>query len=261
MTTGVVSLPLSGRVAVVTGASSGIGRATAALLSQRGASVMAVARNEALLDELARETGCAYVVASLESREACHRVIDVTRARLGPVSILVNNAGWGGFHDSAIWDETTENWEMSLTLNLTAPFELSRAVARHIREIGWGRIVIVSSTAGALGAPAMSPYCSAKHGVIGLMRSLALDLATVGATSNAVLPGWVRTEMAHDDAVKEARRRGMTPDEVWAERAAGYPGGRVLDPEEIASVIAFLASDESRGINGEAIRVSLGSQW
>jgi NAD(P)-dependent dehydrogenase (short-subunit alcohol dehydrogenase family) len=254
--------PLAGRTALVTGASSGIGYATALLLARRGARVMAVARNAERLARLCAEHPKIEAHAtSIETAELCRGAVERARERLGPVTILVNNAGWGGFHDSPIWEETRENWDMSIALNLTSPFELSRLVAHDIRAQGWGRIVMVSSTAGDVGAPAMSPYCSAKHGVIGLMRSLALDLAKVGGTCNAVLPGWVRTEMAHHDAEKEAARRGMTAEEVWAERAAGYPGGRVLVPEEIASVIAFLASGDASGVNGEAIRVSMGSIW
>lgn len=252
---------LAGRLALVTGASSGIGRATAKLLRRRGARVVAVARNAGRLAELQAECGVDILVASLDDAGTCRSVVADVQRQFGNVAILINNAGWGGFHDSPIWDETSENWQTSIALNLTAPFELSKAVAHHIRELGWGRVVTVSSTAGAVGAPAMSPYCAAKHGVIGLTRSLALDLAAVGGTANAVLPGWVKTEMAHDDAVKEAAARGLTPDAVWEERARSYPGGRVLEPEEIASVIGFLASEDARGINGEAIKVSLGSHW
>ena len=250
-----------GRVALVTGASSGIGRETAKLLASRGVKVMGVARRADRLASLKDEAGVQYITASIETRAQCTEVVDETRRRLGPITILINNAGWGGSNDSPIWEETWENWDKSLALNLQAPFALSQLVAHDIRAAGWGRIVMVSSTAGDTGAPAMSPYCSAKHGVIGLTRSLALDLASVGATCNAVLPGWVRTEMSHRDAVKEAARRGMTADEVWAERAANYPGGRVLTPDEVALVIGFLVSAELRGINGEAIRVSRGSVW
>jgi NAD(P)-dependent dehydrogenase (short-subunit alcohol dehydrogenase family) len=107
----------------------------------------------------------------------------------------------------------------------------------------------------------MSPYCASKHGLIGLMRALAHDHAAVGATCNAVLPGWVRTPMADRDAEREARRRGMTAEQIWAERAAGYPGGRVLQPEEVASVVGFLVGEAAGGVNGEAIRVSRGSVW
>lgn len=253
--------PLAGKVALVTGASSGIGRETAKLLANRGARVMGVARRADRLAFLKEEAGVEFIVGSIETREECREIIAEVRRRLGPITILVNNAGWGGSNDSPIWEETWENWDRSLALNLAAPFALSQLVAHDIRAAGWGRIVMVSSTAGDTGAPSMSPYCAAKHGVIGLMRSLAQDMASAGATCNAVLPGWVRTEMAHRDAEKEAARRGMSPDEVWAERAANYPGGRVLTPDEVALVIGFLVSEESRGINGEAIRVSRGSVW
>jgi NAD(P)-dependent dehydrogenase (short-subunit alcohol dehydrogenase family) len=120
---------------------------------------------------------------------------------------------------------------------------------------------MISSTAGEVGAPSMSPYCASKHGVIGLMRSVAQDLAPLGATCNAILPGWVRTEMAERDAEQEAKQRGLPVAAVWAERAAANPAKRVLEPEEIAKVVGFLVSDEAAGVNGEAITVSLGSVW
>ncbi len=103
-----------------------------------------------------------------------------------------------------------------------------------------------------------SAYNSSKHGLLGLMRSVAQDAGKHGVTSNAVLPGWVRTPMAETSAKAEAGQRGISTDEVWAERAALYPAGRVVKPEEVAEVIAFLASEESSGVNGEAITVALG---
>jgi NAD(P)-dependent dehydrogenase (short-subunit alcohol dehydrogenase family) len=225
--------------------------------------VLAVARGRDRLEELRRETagGVEVLEASVETPEACARIVEEARRRLGPVAILVNNAARGGYLDRPIWEETRENWRAALAVNLDAPFELSRLVAHDVRALGWGRVVMVSSTAGDTGAPAMSPYCATKHGLIGLMRSLAHDLAAAGATCNAVLPGWVRTPMADRDAEQEARRRGMTAEEVWAERAAGYPGGRVLEPEEVARVIGFLVSEAAGAVNGEAIRVSRGSVW
>jgi len=109
--------------------------------------------------------------------------------------------------------------------------------------------------------PAGCAYNSSKHGLLGLMRSVAVDGGAYGITSNAVLPGWVRTEMAERSARQEAKDRGITTDQVWEERAALYPPGRVATPEEVAEMIAFLASEESSGVSGEAIRVALGSVW
>jgi len=260
MTVRAASSRLDGRVAVVTGASSGIGWATAALLAERGARVLAVARDAARLAALERETGAAGLAISLESAPACAQAIEVAR-RLGPVAILVNCAGRGGHLDRPIWEQSPEDWRATMAINLDAPFELTRLAAQDMRGLGWGRIIMVSSTAGQVGAPAMSPYCASKHGLLGLMRSVAQDVARIGGTCNAVLPGWVRTEMAERAAEQEAEQRGTTVEAIWAERAASYPTGRVLEPEEIARVIAFLAGEEASGINGEAITISHGSLW
>lgn len=253
--------PLEGQVALVTGASSGIGRASALALARLGARVCAVARNEAALAALAREhTGITQCTVSLASGAGCEHAVTAAR-RLGPLTILVNSAGLGGYLDAPVFEQTSEAWRQTMAVNLDAPFELSRRIAHDIRTAGHGRIVMVSSTAGEVGAPAMSAYCASKHGVIGLMRSLAHDIAPFGGTCNAVLPSWVRTEMAERDAEKEAHARGLTAEAVWAERAAANPARRILTPEEVADVIVFLAGPASSGINGQAITVSIGSSW
>jgi NAD(P)-dependent dehydrogenase (short-subunit alcohol dehydrogenase family) len=250
------------RVALVTGASRGIGRATALALAAAGHRVVAVARSGDLLEELAAaEPLIEALPASIDSQESCLEVIEIAHGRVGRVSILVNNAGRGGWHDRPIWEQDTDGWRASMAVNLDAPFELTRGFARDMVEDGWGRIVMISSTAGQTGAPAMSPYCASKHGVIGLMRSVAQDVAPYGITCNAILPGWVRTEMADRDAEQEGARRGMSVDEVWAERAGQNPAGRVVTPDEVAGVAAWLCSDAAAGVNGEALTVSLGSPW
>ncbi len=254
------SSTLSGRVAVVTGASSGIGRATAILLAARGAQVLAAGRDEARLAEVAAESGATTLPVGIETSEGCAAIIAAAR-EMGPIGILVNSAGRAGYLDRPIWEQSSEDWRATMAVNLDAPFELTKAAAQDIRQLGWGRVVMISSTAGEVGAPAMSPYCASKHGVIGLMRSVAQDLGPFGATCNAVLPGWVRTEMAERDAEQEAARRGLSVAAVWAERAATNPAKRILEPEEIAKVVGFLVSDEAAGINGEAITVSLGGLW
>jgi NAD(P)-dependent dehydrogenase (short-subunit alcohol dehydrogenase family) len=252
---------VKGKVALVTGAGRGIGRATALALAARGARVMGVARTESELASLAQEASVDVLSESVASPEGCARIVEETRRRLGPIAILVNNAGVGSYRERPIWEQEREVWEDTLRVNLTAPFELTRLAAGDMIEQRWGRIVMVSSTAAEVGGPAMSAYSASKAGLLGLMRSVAQDVARFNVTCNAVLPGWVRTEMADLKAKQEGAPRGLSVEEVWAERAAGYPAGRVLAPGEIAEVIAFLASEEAGGINGEALTVALGSVW
>jgi 3-hydroxybutyrate dehydrogenase len=121
--------------------------------------------------------------------------------------------------------------------------------------------VMVSSTAGQAGGPDMAAYCTAKHGLLGLMRATAIDLASYGITCNAVLPGWVRTEMSERSAEREAADRGMTVEQVWAARAGSYSAGRVATADEVAAAISFLAAEQASGVSGQAVAVSLGGLW
>jgi NAD(P)-dependent dehydrogenase (short-subunit alcohol dehydrogenase family) len=250
-----------GRVAIVTGAGRGIGRAAALALTARGERVMGVARTEAELASLAEDAGCEVLVESVATVEGCERIVAETRRRLGPVAILVNNAGVGSAGEQAVWEQSLETWREKLTVNLDAPFVLTKLATPDMVEQGFGRVVMVSSTAATVGAPRMSAYSAAKAGLLGLMRSVAQDLGAHGGTCNAVLPGWVRTEMAERSAKREAERRAITVDEVWAEREREYPEGRVVLAEEVAAAIAFLASDEASGVNGQELTVALGGLW
>jgi NAD(P)-dependent dehydrogenase (short-subunit alcohol dehydrogenase family) len=248
---------VKGRVALVTGAGRGIGRVTTNLLASRGARVMAVARSENELQTL----GLDYVVADLGTPEGGALAVKETPDRLGPVAILVCNHGIGSAHEQVIWEQEPEIWRKTMRINLDGPYLLSQAVVKDMIELGYGRLVFTSSTAGQVAEYAGSAYNSSKHGLLGLMRSVAQDAGRHGVTSNAVLPGWVRTPMAETSAKAEAELRGISTDEVWTERAAHYPAGRVVTPEEVAEVIAFLASEESSGVNGEAITIALGGVW
>jgi len=252
---------VEGRVAIVTGAGRGIGRATALALAGRGARVLGVSRTEGELASLAEEAPVEVLIESVATEEGCERIVAETRTRLGPVEILVLNAGIGSGHEREIWAQETSVWRETMAVNLDGPFFLCRAVSADMKEGGWGRIVMVSSTSGEVGSPSTSAYTASKHGLMGLMRSVAQDLGPHGATCNAVLPGWVRTEMAERSARIEAESRGVTVEEVWAERAAAYPSNRVVTPEEIAETVAFLASEEASGINGEGVTVALGGLW
>ena len=239
---------------MVTGGSRGIGRATAELLASRGARVMCIARKER---ELAT-TGFDYAVADLGTADGCAKAIGETEQRLGPVDILICNHGIGSAHERVLWEQKPEDWDETMRINLDGPFHLSRLVLRGMTKRGYGRVVFTSSTAGLVAEHAGSAYNSSKHGLIGLMRSVARDGGAYGVTSNAVLPGWVRTEMAERSARQEAKDRGITPDQVWEERASLYPPGRVATCDEVAEMIAFFASEESSGVSGEAVRVALG---
>jgi NAD(P)-dependent dehydrogenase (short-subunit alcohol dehydrogenase family) len=246
---------LEGRVALVTGGGRGIGLATANLLASRGAKVMCVARS---VGEL-KAAGHEFIAADLGSIEGCEQAVWETEERLGRVDILICNHGIGSAHERVVWDQDPETWRESMRVNLDAPFYLSRRVLPGMIERRYGRLVFTSSTAGLVAEYAGSAYNSSKSGLLGLMRSVARDAGQFGVTANAVLPGWVRTAMAERSARYEAKERGITPYEVWAERAALYPPGRVATPEEVAALIAFLASEEASGVSGEAIRVALGS--
>lgn len=249
-------------VAIVTGASGGIGRATALRLALDGIPVLAVGRDT---DRLTATSAGTHLItplgADLASSEGITRVVD-TAAALGQPLILVHCAGRGGYADAPIWELSFDSWRATLAVNLDAAFLLLRQLSAHMVSGGWGRAVIVGSTAGDVPAGAQAAYSASKSGVMGLVRSAAVDLGAIGATCNAVLPGWVQDSlMADEDARYEAERRGLTVERVWEERAAAYPDGRVVDPAEVADVIAFLVSDASRGVNGEGIRVTHGAVW
>ncbi len=245
---------VEGRVALVTGAGRGIGRETAELLECRGARVMAVARSESEL----RETGLEYIVADLGTPGGCERAVAETLRRLGPVEIFVCNHGIGSAHEKVIWEQAAETWEETMRINLDGPFYLSRLILKQMVGQHYGRVVYTSSTAGQVAELAGSAYNCSKHGLIGLMRSVARDAGAFGVTSNAVLPGWVRTAMAERSARAEAAAAGITVEEVWRQREALYAPGRVATPREVAEMIAFLASEESSGVSGQAIVVALG---
>jgi len=182
---------VEGRVALVTGGGRGIGRATAELAS-RGARVMCVARSQ---QDLAA-VGLEYSVADLGTPEGCAHAVAEAERRLGRIEILVCNHGIGSAHERVVWEQQPDVWSQTMRVNLDAPFHLSRLVLQGMIQRRFGRIVYTSSTSGLVAEPAASAYNSSKSGLLGLMRSVAVDAGSYGITSNAVLPGRVRTEMA-----------------------------------------------------------------
>jgi NAD(P)-dependent dehydrogenase (short-subunit alcohol dehydrogenase family) len=246
-------------VALVTGAGRGIGRATAAVLAADGATVMGIARTAGELESLAAETGAEWLAADLSEPGARARAVEETESRLGRIDVLVNNAGVGSAGERRVWEQDPARWRQALALNLDAPFELTRLALPGMIERGFGRVVMICSLASlAAGVvPGMSAYVVSKHGLLGLTRAVAVEVAAHGITCNAVLPGPVRTATAELKVAEEAARAGGTVEEAWAARAARSHAGRLVSDAEVAAAIRFLVSDEASGINGEALGVGL----
>src|SRR6202162_5696819 len=187
---------MNGRVALVTGGGRGIGREAALLLSAAGARVMIVSRSTTELAAVRLE----YVAADVGTAEGCALAVAETERRLGGIDVLVVNHGLGSAHERLVWEQDPEVWRETMRVTLDAPFELSRLVVGGMVERRRGSVVYTSSTAGQVAEHAGSAYTASKHGLLGLMRAVAQDAGPFGVRSNAVLPGWVRTEMAERSA-------------------------------------------------------------
>lgn len=247
------ALPLTGLRAAVTGGGSGIGAAIAARLVHEGASVVLMGRREDRLRAQREAIGATDIA-----------VVDVTDAasvaeafeqieRNGPIDLLVNNAGQ--VESRAFKRADLAHWQRMLDVNLTGTFLCTQAVVPGMVERGFGRIVNVASTAALKGYGYVAAYCAAKHGVLGLTRALAQELAKSGVTVNAVCPGYTDTEIVAEAVANIVAKTGRTAEEARASLAASNPQGRLIAPEEVAASVAWLARRESGGINGQAIAV------
>jgi NAD(P)-dependent dehydrogenase (short-subunit alcohol dehydrogenase family) len=249
---------LQNRVALVTGAGRGIGRAIALALARAGARVAVTARTPGELDEVVQtihgEGGEALAIcADLSDRAIPRRVVQSVCDAWGPVEVLVNNAGVGssmGPKPVVAFDD--ELWELTLLVNLTAPYLLCKAVLPPMLERKWGRIINVASINGKVGSFHGSAYAASKHGLLGLTRTLAMETARDGITVNAICPGPVRTAMNNRRVAYDAQRRGMAVEEL---EATLTPMGRRLEPEEIAPLAVYFAGEESRMVTGQAWNV------
>lgn len=249
--------PLSGRHAVITGGGSGIGAAIADRLSALGARLTLMARSEERLRAKAQALGEAQAVAvDITDGDAVTAAFDRARGGFGAVDILVNNAGVAEgipFHklDLATWRKTID-------VNLTGTFLCCRAVVEDMRARKAGHIVNVASTAGLIGYAYVTAYAAAKHGVVGLTRALALELAKSGVTVNAVCPGYTETDIVKDAVANIIAKTGRSEAEARAELTARNPQGRLVQPEEVASAVAWLCLPEQRSMTGQAIAVAGG---
>jgi 3-hydroxybutyrate dehydrogenase len=253
---------LAGRHAVVTGGGRGIGAAIAEELARLGASLTLlgrdVARVEARAEALREAHGIRVAAFACDVADEASVVEAFARSReaLGDAQVLVNNAGQADAADFAAMPR--EVWDRMLAVNLTGTYLCTREVLPAMTAAGWGRIVNVASTAGLRGYPKTAAYCAAKHGVIGMTRALALETAKLGVTVNAVCPGYTDTDMAAAAVDNLVRGLGKTPEEARKMITRVNPMGRLIDPAEVASAVAWLCSPGASGVTGQALAVAGG---
>ena len=244
------------RVALVTGTSSGIGEAVVKKLCALGHQVLAVDFNPAGKG-VAEAAGAAFFQADLTNADACRAAVDEAVKRFGSVDILVNNAGVQ--HVSSIETFPEEKWRQIIDLMLTAPFLLSQAVWPYMREGGWGRIVNIASVHAQVASPGKSAYISAKHGMIGLTKTAALEGGEQGITANAICPAYVKTPLVDNQIDDQAKLHGMDEQEVIEKiMLKNAAVKRLIEPSEVAEMVAFLCADTAGAVTGSSWNIDLG---
>lgn len=253
-------LPLDGHHALVTGAATGIGAAIALALASQGASVTLAGRRSAALEATAGRllTGSRRAIVALDVSDeaAVARGFAQAREALGPVSILVNNAGQAT--SAPIGKTSLELWRRMLEVNLTGTFLCTREALPDMLAAGRGRVVNIASTAGQRGYAYVSAYAAAKHGVIGLTRSLALELARKGITVNAICPGYTETEILRESIANVVAKTGRTEEAARAEFTRTNPQGRLVQPDEVAATVLWLCGESAASITGQSISIAGG---
>ncbi|GHA29218.1 3-oxoacyl-ACP reductase FabG [Oceanisphaera arctica] len=240
-------MSFSGKVVLVTGASRGIGRATAELFASRGATVVGTATSEKGAEAISAYLGDngAGLVLNVTDVESMNQLLETIKQRYGDIDVLVNNAGIT--RDNLMMRMKDDEWQDILDTNLTSVFRLSKAVLRAMMKKRHGRIVTIGSVVGTMGNAGQANYAAAKAGLIGFSKSLGREVASRGITVNVVSPGFIETDMTR--TLNEEQRAAIL---------SQVPTQRLGDPKEIASAVAFLASDEAGYITGETLHVNGG---
>jgi 3-oxoacyl-[acyl-carrier protein] reductase len=240
-------MSFSGKVVLVTGASRGIGRATAELFAERGATVIGTATSDKGAEAISAYLGenGAGLVLNVTDAESMNQLLDTIKQRFGDIDILVNNAGIT--RDNLMMRMKDEEWQDILDTNLTSVFRLSKAVLRAMMKKRFGRIITIGSVVGTMGNAGQANYAAAKAGLIGFSKSLGREVASRGITVNVVAPGFIETDMTR--ALNDEQRAAIL---------SQVPAQRLGDAKEIASAVAFLASEDAGYITGETLHVNGG---
>ncbi len=249
---------------MITGGGRGIGRAIALAFAREGAQVAVAARSSEQVARVASEIADQFkprampISCDVSDPERVEKMFAMVKQTFGrSPDILVNNAGIA--ESAPITKTDDELWHRILAINLSGTFYCTRAALPQMLEHGWGRIINIASIAGKTGAPYIAAYSASKHGVLGLTRSAALEVAAKGITVNAICPGYVDTEMTTRGIENITKKTRLSADEAMESIKKMNPQNRIIDPEEVAALALLLASEEGRGINGQAINVDGGS--
>jgi NAD(P)-dependent dehydrogenase (short-subunit alcohol dehydrogenase family) len=257
-------MSLKNKVALITGGGRGIGRAIALAFAREGAQVAVAARTLEQVDQVAEEIENELGVGALafhcdvsDPTNVEHMFADVRRGFDHDVDIMVNNAGVA--ESATLVNTTDELWQRHLAINLSGTFYCTRAALPAMLKNGWGRIINIASIAGKTGAPYIAAYAASKHGVMGLTRSVAVEVGAGGVTVNAICPGYVDTDMVSRGIERITTRTGRSADEALDSLKKMSPQNRLVTPEEVAALALLLASEEGRGINGQGLNIDGGT--
>lgn len=248
-------MQLQGKTALITGASSGIGKAVALVFAREGAQVILTDVSPTGA-QVAQDLGGVFIPADLSNQNEVKELAQQALA-LGSIDILVNNAGLQRIDPVDEYPE--EVWNMMLQVLLTAPFQLTKYCLPGMKQKGWGRIINISSLHGLVASPYKSAYISAKHGLMGFTKTVALEVANFGITANAICPAYVRTPLVENQIADQSRTLGISQEDVISKvMLAPAAIKRLIEPEEVAELALYLASNKAAAITGSAQVMDLG---